>query len=502
MADFKDYERYDALGLGELIAARKVKVEEVLEAAIERIETHNPKINAVIHKMYDAAREQMRGGLPNGPLAGVPYLLKDLTILCKGHPTLNGSNLFEGFVADHDSTLTERLRAAGLLLLGKTNTPEFGLNAATEPVAFGSTRNPWNLDLGSGGSSGGAAAAVAARMVPAAHASDGGGSIRIPASCCGVFGLKPTRGRNPVGPALGEGWSGMSTGHAVSLSVRDSAALLDATHGPAPGDPYCAPAPRRPFQDEVGAKPEKLRIAFSTKAPLDISVHESCQAAVQDVARLCQDLGHEVEEAAPEFEARGLVDAFRVIVGANLSHVIALRMRALKRGSIDGLVERASLHWAEFGRRASATDYVRSVQAIHIVGRRFGAFFRKYDALLTPTVAGPPPPLRTINMMSEEATAFWGKLFRFIPFTPQFNASGGPAMSLPLYWTADGLPIGVQFGADFGNEALLFRLAAQLEAARPWRNRRPAMLGESAATPPPAPEPARAGLGSRGSKKP
>jgi Asp-tRNA(Asn)/Glu-tRNA(Gln) amidotransferase A subunit family amidase len=500
MADFKEYDRYDAAGLGELIATRKVKVEEVLEAAIERIETHNPKINAVIHKMYDAARQQMQAGLPSGPLAGVPYLLKDLTILCKGQPTSNGSNLFEGFIADHDSTLTQRLRAAGLLLLGKTNTPEFGLNAATEPIAFGSTRNPWNLERGSGGSSGGAAAAVAARMVPAAHASDGGGSIRIPASCCGVFGLKPTRARNPVGPALGEGWSGMSTGHAVSISVRDSAALLDATHGPAPGDPYCAPAPRRPFSDEVGADPGKMRIAFSAKPPVDVPVHESCQAAVQDVARLCQELGHEVEEASPEFDAKGLIDAFRIVVGSNLSHVISLRLRALKRNSVDGLIERASLQWAEFGRRASATDYVRSVQAVHVVGRRFGAFFQKYDVLLTPTVAAPPPPLRAINTMSEEVSAFWGQLFRFIPFTAQFNASGGPAMSLPLYWTTDGLPVGVQFGADFGNEALLLRLAAQLETARPWRDRRPPMVESPAATPPPAPAPA--GRGSRGSRKP
>ena len=251
MAAFKEYADYDALGLGELIAKKQVTAQEVLEAAIERIEAANPRLNAVVQKIYDEARPTIRAGLPQGPLAGVPFLLKDLYAWQKGARIGNGSRLYDGFIADHDFTLVERYKAAGLVILGRTNTPEFGLNAATEPVVNGPTRNPWNLEHSSGGSSGGAAAAVAAGMVPAAHATDGGGSIRIPAANCGLFGLKPNRGRNPAGPDVGEGWSGLACGHALSRSVRDSAALLDAISGPAPGDPYWAPPPARPFLQEV-----------------------------------------------------------------------------------------------------------------------------------------------------------------------------------------------------------------------------------------------------------
>ena len=255
MSAFPEYETYDALGLASLIASGEVKAEEVLEAAIGCVEERNPGVNAVVHTMFEEARRTIAAGLPEGPLSGVPYMLKDLYVLYTGAPTSNGSHLFDGYVADHDSTIVERLRAAGLVVVGKTNTPEFGINATTEPVVFGPTRNPWSPDRSAGGSSGGAAAAVAAGMVPAAHATDGGGSIRIPASNCGLFGLKPTRARNPAGPDVGEGWSGLSSGHAVSRSVRDSAALLDATHGPAAGDPYRAPPPERPFREEVGADP-------------------------------------------------------------------------------------------------------------------------------------------------------------------------------------------------------------------------------------------------------
>jgi amidase/6-aminohexanoate-cyclic-dimer hydrolase len=316
MAAFKEYAAYDALSLGELIAKKEVTPQEVLDAAIERIEAVNPRINAVVQKAYDEARAAIRVGLPPGPLSGVPYLMKDLYAWQKGARIGNGSRLYDGFVADHDFTLVERYKAAGLVILGRTNTPEFGLNAATEPVVNGPTRNPWNLERSSGGSSGGAAAAVAAGMVPAAHGTDGGGSIRIPAANCGVFGLKPNRGRNPAGPDVGEGWSGLACGHALTRSVRDSAAFLDASSGPAPGDPYWAPPPARPFLQEVGAKPGKLRIGLAKKPITGTPVHAECVKGVEAAARLCEELGHRVEEAMPAFDFVGLRWAMGVIISA------------------------------------------------------------------------------------------------------------------------------------------------------------------------------------------
>ncbi len=472
MAAFKEYADYDALGLGELIAKKQVTPEEVLDAAIERIEAVNPRINAVVQKAYDDARAVIRAGLPSGPLAGVPYLMKDLYAWQKGARVGNGSRLYDGFVADHDFTLVERYKAAGLVILGRTNTPEFGLNAATEPVVSGPTRNPWNLERSSGGSSGGAAAAVAAGMVPAAHGTDGGGSIRIPAANCGLFGLKPNRGRNPAGPDVGEGWSGLACGHALTRSVRDSAALLDATSGPAPGDPYWAPPPARPFLQEVGAKPGRLRIALKKKTITGTPVHPECVKGVEAAARLCEELGHRVEEAMPDFDFVGLRWAMGVIISASLRNGLDMRLDALKRTQKEDDVERITALWAEQGRRHTARDYARALVIVHGVGRRFGEFFRKYDVLLSPTVAEPPLPLGSTDMMANDLDAYNERLFRLIPFTPQFNVSGGPAASVPLYWTPDGLPIGIQFGADFGNEAVLLRLAAQLEQAQPWRHKR------------------------------
>ena len=473
MAAFKEYADYDALGLGELIAKKEVTPQEVLEAAIERIEAVDPRINAVVQKMYDEARAVARAALPAGPLAGVPYLIKDLYAWQKGARVGNGSRLYDGFVADHDFTLIERYKAAGLVILGRTNTPEFGLNAATEPVVNGPTRNPWNTERSAGGSSGGAAAAVAAGMVPAAHGTDGGGSIRIPAANCGLFGLKPNRGRNPAGPDVGEGWSGMACGHALTRSVRDSAAFLDASSGPAPGDPYWAPPPARPFLQEVGAKPGKLRVALQKKTITGTPIHPECVKGAEAAARLCEELGHRVEEATPEFDFVGLRWAMGVIISANLRNGLDARLDGLKRAQREDDVERITALWAEQGRRQTARDYARALVIVHSVGRRFGEFFRKYDVLLSPTLAEPPLPLGATDMMSDDLDAYNERLFRLIPFTPQFNVSGGPAASIPLHWTSDGLPVGIQFGADFGNEALLFRLAAQLEQAQPWKDKRP-----------------------------
>lgn len=302
MSGFSDYGKYDGLGLAALVKRGEVAPVELLDEAIARTEAINPKINAVIMKHYDEARAQIARGLPDGPFKGVPFLLKDLHLLLEGTITTYGSALYQGYRAGHNSTLTQRYLDAGLVIFGKTNSPEFGLAGTTEPRLYGPTRNPWNLAHSAGGSSGGAAAAVAAGILPVANASDGGGSIRIPASACGLFGMKPTRGRTPMGPDRGEGWGGMSIAHVVSRSVRDSAAMLDATAGDAPGDPYAAPARARPFLDEVGAPTGKLRIAFSTRRPNGTESHPDVVKAVEEAARLCESLGHIVEEAAPEFD--------------------------------------------------------------------------------------------------------------------------------------------------------------------------------------------------------
>ena len=470
---FREFEDYDALGLAELIARKQVSAAELLDAAIARIEATNPAINAVVQKMYDAARATIAARLPTGPLAGVPFLIKDLYAWCKGARAGNGSRLFDGFIADRDYTIVERYKTAGLVILGRTNTPEFGLAPTTEPVVNGPTRNPWDVSRSAGGSSGGAAAAVAVGMVPAAHATDGGGSIRIPAANCGVFGLKPTRARTPSGPFVGEGWSGMAVGHAVTRSVRDSAALLDAVAGPAPGDPYWAPPPQRPFLQEVGADPGRLRIAVSTVSPSGGSVHPECAAAATSAAKLCAELGHSVTEAAPSFDMGAMRWARDVVVAASVRNAIDARLEALGRPLREGEVERITALWAARGLAYTARDYARALVILHGIGRRFGAFFTDYDVLITPVLSQPPEPLGATDMMSGDLDAFGEKLFHLVCFTRQINVTGGPAASIPLHWTADGLPVGVHVVADFGNEAVLFRLAAQLEEARPWRDRRP-----------------------------
>ena len=381
------------MGLAALIAKKQVSAREVLETAVARIEALNPAINAVVHRMYDAARATIAVGLPAGPLTGVPFLIKDVGSLCKGAPCGNGSRLFEGFIADQDDTVVERYKDVGLVIIGRTNSPEFALSPATEPVANGPTRNPWDLTRSAGGSSGGAAAAVAAGMVPAAHAVDGGGSIRIPAANCGLFGLKPTRARTPSGPLVGEGWGGMLVGHAVTRSVRDSAALLDAIAGPAPGDPYWAPPQERPFLEEVGLDPGRLRIALTTKSPTGGDVHPECIAAATSAAKLCVELGHLVEEAAP-------TSTWRPRAGpATSSFPAGYAMRSIPGWRLFGRpqraddLERITALQADRGVRYSARDYVRAMVILHGIGRRFSAFFADYDILLSPgdsAAAGAP----------------------------------------------------------------------------------------------------------------
>ena len=472
---FREYENYDALGLAQLVKKGDIRAEELLEAAVDRVEKRNPKLNAVVNKMYDQARESIAAGLPKGPLEGVPFLLKDLGVFYKGVPTSYGSRIFAEAIPDHDSELVLRYQKAGLVIFGKTNTPEFGMTLTTEPRLFGPCRNPWNPARTPGGSSGGAAAAVASGMVPVAHASDGGGSIRVPASCCGLFGLKPTRARTSFAPDAGEGWAGMSVHHVISRSVRDSAALLDATAGPAPGDPYWAPPPKRPFLDEVGEPPGRLKIAFTTTPPTGMAVDQECIQATHGAAKLCEELGHQVEEKAPIIDQEVLGPAVVNIINVSIWGNIALGAKTLGRELLPEDVEKVTWRAAENGKTLSAADYFNSVQTLHRTGRQAALFFKDYDVLLSPVLLKPPILLGRLNMMTDDMRQYVRELSGFFGFTSLFNATGQPSMSVPLYWTADNLPVGLQFTARFGEEDLLFRLASQLETALPWKNRRPAL---------------------------
>ncbi len=469
----EEYIGYDALGLADLVRRKEVTSIELVEAAISQIELLNPSLNAVITPMFDQGRDRARGELPAGPFCGVPYLLKDLGAFCAGVRLTMGSAFLQNFIPDHDTELVLRLKRAGLIIIGKTNTPEFGLLPTTEPHLFGPCRNPWERTRTTGGSSGGSAAAVAAGIVPMAHANDGGGSIRIPASCCGVFGLKPTRARNPLGPDLGDMYSGLIVEHAVTRSVRDCAALLDATAGPDLGDPYWAPPPARPFLEEVGLPPARLKIAFSTKPFTEAKIHEDCARAVKEAAFLCQTLGHEVEEAAPSVNGSLFTQAFMTIFSGGLAWSIdGLSLATGQRPSPEFF---EPLTWAcyEMGQKHTAPSYLISLTLLQRISREVARFFEKYDLWLTPTLAMPPVELGFFTSPPEDPLRGFRKSTEFIPFTPLANATGQPAMSVPLYWNEDGLPIGVHFLARFGDEATLFRLAAQLETACPWGYRRP-----------------------------
>ena len=476
MGGFAEYEAFDGLGLAELVRKKETSAEELLDAAIERAEARNPALNAIVLPMYEQARAAIAAGLPDGPFRGVPFLMKDLHASCEGVPTTHGCGLWKDAVADHDTQIVSQYRRAGLVIFGKTNTPELGLSTSTEPRLFGATRNPWNHAYSSGGSSGGSSSAVAARILPAAHASDGGGSIRIPASCCGLFGLKPTRGRNPMGPDSGEGWSGMSAQHIVSLSVRDSAALLDATHGPQVGDPYSAPAPARPYLAEVGADPGRLRIALAITPPSGIPVAAECEQAARDAAQLCRDLGHDVEEAPPPVDAAALREATSVLIAGNVSAMLQARAAELGRELRQDDVESITWTLHQLGANATAAQYAAAVKTIHRIGREVGQFFTDYDVLVTPMMAVEPPRIGVLDMMTSDMAAYLEALSATTAWSQLFNATGQPAMSVPLHWSAAGLPVGVHFAASFGEEATLLRVAGQLEQARPWFERRPPTL--------------------------
>lgn len=469
----EEYAAYDALGLAELVQRREVQPIELVETAISGVENLNPVLNAVITPMFDQAREYARKKLPDGPFTGIPFLLKDIGAFCQGVRFTMGSVFLKNFVPDHDTELVSRLKRAGLIILGKTNTPELGLLPTTEPRLFGPCRNPWDITKTTGGSSGGSAAAVAAGLVPMAHANDGGGSIRIPASCCGLFGLKPTRARNPLGPDLGDMYSGLVVEHAVTRSVRDCAALLDATSGPDLGDPYWAPPPARPFLKEVGKDPGRFRIAFTTKAATEVKVHDDCQKAVMEAVSLCQSLGHEMEEAAPSINAPLLTQAFMTLWSGGCAWSIDSLSLVLGQKPAPEFFE--PLTWAlyEMGKKQTASSYLLSLTLLQRISREVAKFFAEYDLWLTPTLAMPPVELGFFDSPAEDPLYGLRRAEEFVPFTPLANATGQPAMSVPLYWNENGLPVGVHFVAPFGDEATLFRLASQLEAACPWFNRRP-----------------------------
>jgi amidase len=476
MSDSHEVASLDATALADLVRRREVQPLELITAAIERIEELNPALNAVVTRMYDQARIAANGRLPDGPFTGVPFLLKDVLAAYRGVPLTSGASLLRQFTPDHDSELVVRLKRSGLIVLGKTNTPEFGLAPTTEPVAFGPTRNPWHLQRTTGGSSGGSAAAVAAGMVPMAHANDGGGSIRIPASCCGVFGLKPTRARNPLGPDFGDLVSGLVAEHAVTRTVRDSAALLDATAGPDVGDPYWAPPRTSPFLRALDVPRRRLRIAYTTAAPNGVPVHADCVQAAEEAAALCAELGHEVSQRAPELDGELVAEAFDVLWGAGCA--AALGSIEARLGSSVERTQVEPLTWAlaERGRGFSAADYLLAVRYLQQVSRQLAGFFLDCDVWLTPTLADPPLPLGTFDSTPEDPLAGYHRAHAFVPFTPLANVSGQPAMSMPLHWNAEGLPIGTHFTGRFGDEATLFALAAELEQARPWANRRPSLV--------------------------
>lgn len=468
-----EFARLDATAQAEIVRKKEVKPVELVDAAIERIERLNPRLNAVVTPMYEAAREAAQSDLPEGPFTGVPFLLKDLLAAYSGVPMTAGSRFMSNFVPDHDSELVARCKRAGLIVVGKTNTPEYGILPTTEPKLLGAARNPWDTARTTGGSSGGSAAAVASGMVAMAHANDGGGSIRIPASCCGLFGLKPTRARNPLGPDFGDMFSGLIQEHAVTRSVRDSARLLDATSGPDIGDPYYAPPPARPFIEEVGAAPGRLRIAFTTSSPTGVPIHADCVNAVSDAAKLLTDLGHEVEEAFPSFEGEKMIQSFMAIWSAGAAWIIDGAAHVMEQKPAAEQFE--PLTWAlyQMGKQIDASSYLMAVQYVQGLSRQVAHFMTRYDAVLTPTLGEPPVALGTFDSPSDNPLAGMARAAMFVPFTPLCNMTGQPAMSVPLYWNDEGLPVGTHFIGRFGDEATLFRLASQLEEARPWSERRP-----------------------------
>ncbi len=467
----------DATALAELLRNGEVSALELVDDAIRRCEQVNGTLNAVVTEMFDRAREEARQPLGDGPFAGVPFLMKDFVAEVEGVAFTEGSAFLEGYVPSEDSEIYKRYRRAGLITIGKTNLPEFAIGVTTESRLFGAARNPWDPERTTGGSSGGSGAAVAARVVPMAHGNDVGGSIRIPASCCGLVGLKLTRGRTTFAPHYGDLFSGLLSEHVLTRTVRDTAILLDAVAGPAVGDPYVAPPPARAFAKEVGANPGRLRIGFSTQTPLGDSLDPECEKAVQSTAALCDSLGHEVVEASPSFDGMELWQKFTTLLASGVAWALADWARRLDRELSSEHFEPFVWAFSERGRVLSAADYLLALQDVQRQVRALCEFFVPHDLWLTATLGQPPVPLGTL-VYRDDPFEFRRRMARFSPYTYISNASGQPAISVPLHWTEDGLPVGLHFLARHGEEAVLLRLAAQFESAKPWIDRRPQVCAD------------------------
>jgi amidase/6-aminohexanoate-cyclic-dimer hydrolase len=461
-----EYFSYDALGLAELVRTKQISPSELLEKAIGLTEKLDPKLNAIPIKHFDLARENLKNQNNKGIFNGVPFLLKDLNNYLEGTVTSGGSRVLKNIKADHTSELVKRTIDSGLNIFGKTNSPELGLTVTTEPVLYGPTRNPWSLDRSSGGSSGGASAAVASGIIPMAQASDGGGSIRIPASCCGLFGLKPTRARTPLGPASLEGWGGQSIFHCVSLSVRDSAALLDVTSGHEKGAPYRSAYQEKSFFEQINIEPGKLKIGYleDPNIPISADVKEIMNSTIN----LCEKLGHSIESTKINYSSEEISLAIVTIISSNVAYAVKSQSQQTGREISNEFFENVTLQMAENGKNFSASDYVNAIKINHRLGQDLEKMFDKYDVLLSPVLASSPVKIGTINMDTTDMKTYVERLTQYSPFTGVFNQSGQPSMSVPLYRTKDNLPVGSMFSTAFGNENLLFSLAGQLEQAEPW----------------------------------
>ena len=489
---FPEYGQYDALGLAGLVRTKQVSATDLIDEALARTAAVNPKINAVIHLMENRAREAIAVGLPEGPLSGVPFLIKDLMTAYAGEPMRCGSRLFKDFVPAADEELTSRYRQAGLVIFGKTNTPELGVTNVTEPELFGPTRNPWNLERTSSGSSGGSAAAVAARIAPAANANDGGGSIRTPASNCGLVGLKPSRGRNPTGPQAPDVWWGFIGEHAVTRTVRDSAAILDATAGDYPQQLMKLPPPERSFLEETQRPPGRLRIAFSFDPGLGKTLHPENRKALEATTAALNGLGHEIVEVKLPLPPDSFVESYAALVSADVAATLRMAPTLVGREATSDDVELATWVLAKMGEAQSAADAAAALWTMQTFSRQWLKWSADFDVLLTPTVGLPPLPIGAYKLTTMQRqglkllTALPGgallsqrskvieafePVFEAAPYTMIANVTGQPSLSLPLHWTEDGLPMGMLFTARIGDEATLFRLAAQVEQTLPWRDR-------------------------------
>lgn len=470
----------DATALAHAVASGGVSAEELLDEALARVDAFNPDLNAVVLVQEDVARRSIRYGLPGGPFRGVPFLLKDLGAEAIDFPSHSGSNLFRDTRYSYDSAIWERMRATGVVTFGRTTSPEGGIGPVTEAAVYGGpTRNPWNLSRTSGGSSGGAGAAVAAGIVPLAHGSDGGGSVRIPAASCGLFGFKATRARFPDGPAVGEGWAGMAIDGFLTRSVRDNAKMMDACAGADPGAPYAAPPMPVTYGEAILRPPRRLRVGVCETTFAGAPIHVDCKAAVEGTARLLEDLGHGVETARPKADHDGMMRAWTRIIACGTALTIRSTVQRRGKGIEPHELERISRGAMTYAEGLSGADYLASVNAVHAYGRQMAAAFSGFDILLSATLAEPPAQVGRFSHDRDDFESYRigdDGVFAYSPFCAAFNASGQPAASVPLHWNQDDLPIGVHLASPFGDDATLIALCAELELARPWAHRMPPLI--------------------------